>query len=313
MSLNSSSIYAHSRRGAALLVVLAALILVMTSSVSLVNIASTNKIHRQLDQSAKQADDLLTASNDAIISWLNQEADQVVLPPEILEPCVDVLHDAWTINDTNYQLRITAWDQCGMVPIELARAGSPMRLTLSSEVKAAIDKVKIKRNQQLGLDQFIIEYSGGEKLRVFPLPSKSQPLGFIDPLEASDAEGGLSQLRYQVDKSPSAIGSVIATHCNNTINLNTAPLKVIEQALRSAGRGGLEVVLAARTEGRAANLGDLQVNQSSKRQTIKLVNSSNAWSFRIDIRSGSLKRSWWAIYIKTKSTWECAQRLAITE
>ncbi|MCH8825288.1 MAG: hypothetical protein IH984_17465 [Planctomycetes bacterium] len=313
MSLNSSSIYAPSRRGAALLVVLAALILVMTSSVSLVNIASTNKIHRQLDQSAKQADDLLTASNDAILSWLSNEADQVVLPPDLLEPRVDVLHDAWTINDTNYELRITAWDQCGMVPIELAQAGSPMRLALSRNVIAAIDKLKIKRNQQRGLDQFTFEYSGGEKLRVYPLPSKSQPLGFIDPLDASDAEGGLSQLRYQDQYIPTAIGSVIATHSNNTINLNTAPLKVIEQALRSAGRGGLEVVLAARNEGRAANLGELQVNQSSKPRTIRLANSSNAWSFRIDIRVDSLNRSWWAIYTKTKSTWECVQRLAITE
>ena len=126
-------------------------------------------------------------------------------------------------------------------------------------------------------------------------------------------EYGSSQLYYKIDEYPTAIGSVIATHSNNTINLNTAPLNVIEQALRSAGRGGLEVVQAARAEGRAANLGDLQVNQSSKRQTIKLTNSSNAWSFRIDIRVGTLHRSWWITYTRIKSKWECAQRLAITE
>lgn len=313
MTLNANSKHTHNRRGAALLVVLATLILVMTTSVSLVNIASTNKLNRKLNQTTKQADDLLTASNDAIISWLSKEAGQVVLPPEMLEPRLDVLHDAWNINDTNCELRITAWDQCGMVPIDLARAGSLMRIALASEVKSAIDLVKIKRNQQPGLDQFIMEYSGGEKLRVFPLPRKSQPLVFINHLDATNAEDGSSQLRYQIENSSASIGSVIATHSNNTINLNTAPIKVIEQALRSAGRGGLEVVLAARAEGRAANLGDLQVIQSSKRQTIKLANSSNAWSFRIDIHVGTLHRSWWVTYTRNKSKWECTQRLGITQ
>ena len=320
MNLKTISNHVPTRSGAALLVVLAALILVMTSAVSLVNIASTNKIHRQLDQSTKQADDLLAASNVAIVNWLSKEAEQVVLPSDFVEPRVNVLHDTWTINDANYELCITAWDQCGMMPIELVRAGSPMRLVITSEVIAAIDKVKIKRNQQPGLDQFTFEYSGDpsvgygvEDLRVFPLPNQSQPLVYIDPFDSADAENGSSQLRYQVDESPTVIGSVIATHCNNTLNLNTAPLKVTQQALRSAGRGGLEVVLAARADGRAANLGDLPANQSSNRQTIKLANSSIAWSFRIDIRVGSLYRSWWATYTKTKSTWECAQRLAITE
>lgn len=314
MNLKAISNHTHTRRGAALLVVLAALILVMTSSVSLVNIASTNKLHRQLDQSAKQADDLLTASNDAILSWLSKEADQVVLPPDLLEPRVDVLHDAWTINDITYELHITAWDQCGMVPISLAKAGSPMRLALTSEVSAAIDKVKIKRNQQPGLDQFTQEYSEGEQLRVFPTPSsKSQPLIYINPFDAIDIEKDSSQLRNQAEGNSTAIGSVVATHSDSTINLNTAPIKVIEQALRSAGRGGLDVVLIARTEGRAANLGELQVNQSSKPRTIRLTNSSNAWSFRIDLRVGALNRSWWATYTQYKSTWECAQRLAITE
>ena len=104
---------------------------------------------------------------------------------------------------------------------------------------------------------------------VFPLPNQSQPLVYIDPFDATVAEEASSKLNYQIDENPTAIGSVIATHCDGTINLNTAPIKVMEQALRSAGLGGLEVVLAARAQGRAANLGDLQTNQSSKRQTIK--------------------------------------------
>lgn len=97
------------------------------------------------------------------------------------------------------------------------------------------------------------------------------------------------------------------------INVNTAPREVVEQALRAAGRGGLELVLAARVEGRSVSLGDLRVSSSSSRAAPQIIGSSFAWSFRIDVQVGPLRRSWWAVYMKARSTWECVQRLAIAQ
>ena len=96
-----------------------------------------------------------------------------------------------------------------------------------------------------------------------------------------------------------AIGALVATHSGGAsggggggrINVNTAPPEVLRHALRAAGRGGLELVLAARAEGRSVPLGDLRVSSSSSRAAPQIVGSSSAWSFRIDVQVGPLRRS----------------------
>ena len=113
-----------SRQGAALLIVLATLVLAVTASATVARIASTAKARRAIVERTAIADDLLVAAEVPILSWLAVESAAVVLPPEAATPEVEVLHDTWVIEDREYGLRITAWDQCGMVPVEVGRSGS---------------------------------------------------------------------------------------------------------------------------------------------------------------------------------------------
>ena len=308
------------RRGAALLIVLAALILTVTASVSLARLASTMKVQRKFDRAAIVADDLLRAAESPIIAWLESESAQVVLPPEVESPRIGVLHDTWTDGKRSYELDITAWDQCGMIPINLARSGSPLRLALPADVRRALDHVKIKPNEPPGLDLFLgrVISSDGD-MRVFPRSLHTQPLVFKDPFAPSAAppsvDNGPSQADPPAASTVPAVGALVATHSGggSRINVNTAPPDVVKHALRAAGRGGLEHVLAARAEGRSVSLGDIGVSSSSNRAAPQIVGSSVAWSFRIDVQVGPLRRSWWAVYVKGRSTWECVQRLAIAQ
>ena len=307
------------RRGAALLIVLAALILTVTASVSLARLASTTKMQRTLDRAAILADDLLRATEAPILTWLENESAQVVLPPEVEAPRIGVLHDTWSDGTLAYELDITAWDQCGMVPIQLARSGSPLRLALPADVRRALDRVKIKPNEPPGLDLFLANLDATDnEMSVFPRADSTEPLVFVDALNPASRKDIDPQQRSLEAKSiPLAVGAFVATHSGGggegRINVNTAPRDVVKHALRAAGRGGLELVLAARAEGRSVPLGDLRVSSSSNRTAPQIVGSSVAWSFRIDVQVGPLRRSWWAVYVKSRSTWECVQRLAIAQ
>ena len=110
-----------------------------------------------------------------------------------------------------------------------------------------------------------------------------------------------------------AVGEYIATHNPGRINVNTAPMEVVQAALRLASRGGLEHIVAARLADRLTLLNDLPRIDESNRAAPQIAASSNAWAFRIDLRVGMLRRSWWVVYAKPRSTWECVQRLAIPE
>ena len=93
-------------------------------------------------------------------------------------------------------------------------------------------------------------------------------------------------------------------------------MPLVEAAMRLAGRGGLEQIVAARKIGKPANAGSqIAPTKSGEKFIPQIVSSSTCWSFRIDIHVDVLWRSWWATYKINNNTgkWECVQRLAITE
>ncbi|MCH8151424.1 MAG: hypothetical protein IH830_03510 [Planctomycetes bacterium] len=309
--------HSPTRRGAALLLVLATLIVAITAAATLARLASTVKTQRIVATRTIVADDLLRAAEAPILAWLASKSSTVVLPPEATSPQVQVLHDAWVIDATDHELRITAWDQCGMVPINVARSGSPLRLALPTDVKRVLDQVTIPRDQPAGLDLFLAARHTGGAIGVFPKPTRSPPMVF------KRASGEDSSPQVQSESTPPGIsasepsgvglGAYLATHNPGRINVNTAAMDLVEAALRLAGRGGLEQIIAARTQGRLASLSALSPTADPHSAAPRIAASSNAWAFRIDLRVGTLRRSWWAVYVQSRSTWECVQRLAIPE
>ena len=109
-------------------------------------------------------------------------------------------------------------------------------------------------------------------------------------------------------------GAYVATHNGDFfLNVNTAPLPLIEVSLRLLGRGGLEQIIQARSEGKFFVESVVPGSKSSSDEP-RLVSVSNAWAFRIDVRVEGVRRSWWVVYRRESaaSSWRCVQRLAIT-
>ncbi len=271
-----------------MLLVLAALVLVTTASVSLLRLAVTAQAAEVAGKESRMADDLFAAAQAPILNWLSTQAGDVVLAPDVAAPQIAVLQGVWFVNDVEVGLQVTAWDECGMVPVGLARSGSPLRMSLPEEVRRALDGANLESDAQAGLDLFL-DRPADDRSSVFPAPYDKVPVTV-------------------------ALGALVATHNPKVINVNTAPPHVLEAALRVAGRGGLEAILAARAQGTAFSLGGLPTAGRPSDRSLRLAAASTAWGFRIDIRVGMVRRSWWAVYASSGSAgWECVQRLAIPE
>lgn len=283
----------NGRRGAALLLVLAALILVTTAVAGVVRLTAVSGATENVHRSVTLADALFESATAPIENWLETESSQTVLSPDVEAPALEVLHDEWEIDGKHWEIRITAWDQCGMVPLKLARRGSPLRLTVPPEIRQVIDGRNATESKHPGLDQFVAT-SDGRGVRVFP--------------EVSSDSGR-------------AVGARVATHNEDPfrININTAPMILVEAALRRAGRGGVEAIRAARAKGAQATIGAAGTRGDAGDRALRLVGTSDLWSFRIDIVVHGVHRSWWSVYERGKKVskpvhpWACIQRLLITE
>jgi len=314
------------RRGAALLIVLATLVMVVTATVGVARMASTTKSHRLIAERTMIADDLLDVAERPILDWLARESTQVVLPPDVTTPVVTVLHDVWQDQGARYQLQITAWDQCGMAPILVGRSGSPLRLAVPFEVLHLLDRLSLRRNETAGLDLFVNSARSADGIDVFPEPELTEPQLFdVANLDNTSTPAADTTASWE-SADRVAIGAHIATHNPGRVNVNTAPIELVRQAMRQAGRGGLDQIIDARSEGQRATLvggpgseGDGRRGGNQGRSTLQLAGDSTAWAFRIDIgvglpRGGAVRRSWWAVYVLAEeSSWECVQRLAILD
>lgn len=307
-----------SRRGVALLLVLAVLLIVVTVAAGTTRLAATSTLQARGHDETLLADELLRSADAPILHWLATESGQVVLPDDVEAPVVDVLHDVWAIGDESFEMRITAWDQLGMIPLERVAKGSPLRLALPEEVRRAVDALESANSAEPGLDLFV---DREEMLRAFPRADRADPKVF----QVGQTAGAASSGRPDDEQQPqlvSGIGAFIATHNRDPvrINVNTAPMPLVEAALRTAGRGGLDVIRANRREGRASNApsGSTSHRQDEERRVL-IVGSSDTWAFRIDLRVNRTQRSWWCVYergtdaSRRGTPWRCVQRLLITE
>lgn len=301
------------RRGAALLVVLGVLLVSTTAATILLATAANVRAHRQLAHSESIAFDVLHASEAPIQHWLESKSSKVVLPPDVVVPAVPVLNDRWVSAEDTIELVITAFDQLGMAPLQVARSGSPLRLALPMEVAMLVDRLDL------------------------PPPSEPTPLGLdiVTPaIMAVDEDTSTVAVFPQVPmggrgrgQADIAVGGLVATHNREPIriNINTSPRPLLEAALRAGGRGGLDSILASRSEGTIAVVAEEDQTPARNSETgneilaPQLVTVSDSWSFRIDITIGRLKRSWWNVYqpgpddpeTPQQERWRCVQRLPI--
>lgn len=275
------------RRGIALLVVLAALALSTTSAMVLLRHATALSMASKDDLNARVADDLAKALTPSIMRWLRNDADDVVLPPHVSSPRQLVYEDSLDLGDRSCRMVVTAWDQYAMIPPDLLRRGSPIRSAVDTTVLGVVDA------------------------------TDAQSLGGLDVYAAAHAP------TFPTDQAPT-LGSTIATHnpviesrrrrSAARLNVNTAPPEILEAAMQAAGYTNVSYILAARARGdRAAVSQAPDANPVDDHLAPVPTDRSDCWSIRLDVQVGSIRRSWWTVWERSRGQWRLVQRILIRE
>lgn len=276
---------APTRRGVALLLVLA---LVAGALPIIALAASRASAAAQLDRSRAQgviADDLAWAASAPIAHWLRRDAALVVLPPDAPQPMVRVLEDAFEIDGTPISIVVTAWDLHAMLPARAVRMGTPLRLLLPQDVLERLDALDEDPD---GLDVFDAHRDHRPDARwIYPSPAAGEPsLGAL----VSTAERSAAQPTVR-------------------LNVNTTPAPLLARALRLAGRGGYEPIMQRRAQGQRS--GPPPMPEGDGLPRILLSASSSSWGVRIDVRVGSVRRSWWTVWTRVSGDWMLQRRTPI--
>jgi hypothetical protein len=287
-----------------MLIVLAALVVAVTACATLARIAAVAAAAKRFQARRLSAEDLVRAADGPIVRWLTVDSSGIVLPPDSACPEVPVLFDMWAGGDDPVEIGITGYDQCGMLPLSLA--GSPLRMAIPAKVARLAEELKTatRRGSPVGLDQFA---GAASRLGVplFPTPPEANRSIFGRP------GSGPSAAPHRVSPAP-ALGALIATHNpGRLLNVNTAPMPLVEAALRAQGRGGIDQILKARSEGRAASVPPPPPGATMDVLAPVPSAASHVWAFRVDARVGPVGRSVWAVYTADSGEWRCVQRLVI--
>jgi len=283
----------------------------VTTCAALARLAHRAHVTSLLDGWSTEADLLAREAQRPIEAWLIKESGAAVIPPTRRTPFVLLLDDAWEVDGVRYGLSITAWDQNGMVPVQLAASGSALRLCLPGEVLLALADAGESALKSPGLDLFDDPLG---RTRAFPVGASSTrdwfgPPGSGSQWDTASVPEGAAEIHRRA-----ALGAYVATHNPGIgrINVNTAPMSLLREVFRLSGRGGLDQIETARRNDRMTLMGGVGPGDDDPQsQTPQLVAQSDTWAFRVDARAGRAKRSWWLVYHDIEERWHLVQRIPI--
>jgi len=317
-------------RGFALLLVLAALVVVCAALAGIANLAATAAGSKRQVVFAEISEDLLVSSSIASRRWLLERSSLVLMPADVGggSPGIPVFSSEWSMPQGDGAVRcrldVTAWDQCAGVPMELlAESGvNPVGGLIPQSVR---DALVATRHLQMspGLDLFLVNGAAGLlNADVFPEARRSR-----------SSRASLGGWGGVATHNPPPVDAASEGHLRSgqrryRVNLCTAPLSIVREAMRGVRSGGAAAysrVLNARRRGeRPALLLSVEPpnpsevdhggrSDASGTLVPEFATTSTCWSMRVDVQVGAFRRSWWEVYRQTGSDWECVQRLAINE
>jgi hypothetical protein len=281
------------RRGVALLLVLATLVVVVPTMALLTTRATA--LHRQSRQSSVSVMlyHSLPAIQARIQAWLAEESATTVLPLEAISPSLLVESLQLDIQrESNAEatwITMHAFDLRGMLPVAVVR-DTPLGQRLLSDLAGKLREESLERSLTLGLD-------GWSKRSVLDGGHSWYPLG-ENAAATEPVPGGL----IAFDLSELELAPVL--------NMNTAPWPLVEAVARSQGITDLDDLSQSRESGVSTPIVPRAAGARTQ-SSIRLVSSSDAWAFRVEASSGSARRAWWFVYVQDQQGWRLHRRVPI--
>ena len=272
------------RRGAALLVVLIAL------SATAAGVASIAMLQARagLNGSLHAARAVLDEQAELLSHWAgvvaSEALDRVVLAPGSDTPRVDLLNTQVQLGDEAVELRASAFDRSGMLPLEAAGIDPETSITSLAASRLAGDPDES--------------------------PARLFPPAYSDDEATNDApEAILSRIAMPIHVRKTTSGAP-----QRVVNVATATPAVLEAVLDATGDAGFtEQVLEMRSSGVWRPISrSVQIPEWGSR-AVRVSSTSSAWALLIEVRSGSISSRWWVELVQTGSVWSPGPRVRITE
>lgn len=266
------------RRGMAMLLVLLTTVVIVVGVTIIARVRTDRVLASQQATRSASAMHIIGESDRVMRAWLHERSTSVVLPPEIDAPHVAVLDDTIDLWGKQVQVRIDAWDQLGMWPQTSDELGLSMPFTVKNTFQ---------------------EFSNLDQLDVqgMTFPSRNR----------TTAIGGL----WSTHNPWPARSGQTRTRGAAMINMNTAPMALLAQVADRFHPGELDQAMQQRAQGKMVTM--TQSLQSAEGTNLRLVGVSMVWSFRVEVRVGSVIRSCWCIYANRGGQWALMQRIMIHE
>lgn len=297
------------RRGMALLLVLAALVVGLSAATIAAQAATTATVSQRVDRRQALVDDAALALGPALEAWLAQRSATVVLDPAAALPFVEVLRESCTLaldgEPCTIDIAVLAFDQRGMVPWEDAVRGDGLAAALPQVVSRRFAEHG-RASAAPGLDLVAARsWSDAFDIPVWPTATRGSGEG------ATTSPG------------PS-VAAFVATHGRGVavINVNTAPEGVVRAAEAMLGRSVWEVVREQRAIGKPAPVGAFSFEgdgrpaegaDASAARLPRFVASSDLWSFAVEVRCEGARSAWWITYDRSGAGWRVLQRVRVVE
>lgn len=314
------------RRGVALLLVLVALVLGLTAATIAAQVAVTASLTKRLDRAQEIADDAASSTLPRIERWLVGEAGQAVAPIETTVPAIGVIDETVSVDAaTSMHVRVTAYDQRGMVPWTQVRSLGSLASLLPSDVRGSVAAVALTQETVPGLDLVSAVDEHGQASRPVwpghaPVTDPHAIRHYGDPASDGGSVAGSND-----DDGQPALGGLVATHCPGrpAINVNTAPRELVQAIERLTQRSVWSVVEERRAAGKPAAIGGITggvrdmdgmhgaTSGPDDDSMPTFVASSDVWSFRVDVTYAGVRSSWWVTYARSDRGWILRQRLRV--
>lgn len=297
------------RRGMALLLVLAAVVVGLSAATIAAQAATTAMVSQRVDRRQALVDDAALALGPALEAWLAQRSATVVLDPAANAPMVEVLRESCTLEldrePCTIDIAVLAFDQRGMVPWEDAVRRDGLAAALLPTVARRFS------------DDGRASVAPGLDLVAARSRSEASDIPVWPTVVRGSGEGATTS------PGPS-VAAFVATHGRGVavVNVNTAPEGVVRAAEAMLGRSVWEVVRAHRAIGKPAPVGAFSFGESGRPSGIadasaarlpRFVASSDLWSFAVEVRCEGARSAWWITYDRSGAGWRVLQRVRVVE
>jgi len=267
--------HAPCRRGVALLVALIVVMSVSTLAVGLLQRSLNGTTESEFLLRSTRARLLADDLTPMLLEWAAAETDNVFRDADAPESWVSVFES----NAGEVSIQVHAIDCSGRLHTDrldtFARLGLPSQLQRLRHASVRAPGFKDAPNLQPLLETYASELTNQQPIAIFP---------------------DLFDQATQADQP--VLTRWITTHGDGALNVNTAPVPLLQAALRGLDPSTAREILALRKAGEAVPASLIQTrsgdtNDSSKQ--LRLTTTSSAVGFIVTVSDRSSRHRWWIV------------------